>query len=233
MSLINFDNVSREFLTGDTVIKAVDNISFEIKQGDFTVILGTSGSGKSTTLNLLGGLDTPTSGEITIDGKKISQFSSKELTLYRRDTIGFVFQFYNLIPNLNTFENVDISRRLSNKSLDTNDLLKSVGLEGRKKHFPSSLSGGEMQRVSIARALCKNPKILLCDEPTGALDSETGKNILILLKDISKKYGITIIMVTHNSEIAKMADKIITMKDGGILKIEENESPYTPEEVQL
>lgn len=233
MSSIKFDKVSREYSTGDIAIKAVDNISFQIEQGDFTVILGTSGSGKSTTLNLIGGLDTPTQGEIIINNRKISEFSDKELTLYRRDTIGFVFQFYNLIPNLNTFENVDISSRLSKNSLSTDDLLDSVGLKDRKKHFPSSLSGGEMQRVSIARALCKNPKILLCDEPTGALDSETGKKILILLKDVSKKYGITVVMVTHNSEIAKIADTVITMKDGKISNFEKNNNTCLPEEVQL
>ncbi|WP_314062433.1 ABC transporter ATP-binding protein [uncultured Vagococcus sp.] len=233
MSLIKFENVSRFFKVGESVVKAVDKISFEINQGDFVVILGSSGSGKSSTLNLLGGLDSPTEGEITIDGKKISDFSNKELTLYRRATIGFVFQFYNLIPNLNAFENVDISRKLSNDSLNADEILKAVGLEDRKTHFPSNLSGGEMQRVSIARAICKNPKILLCDEPTGALDSETGKNILKLLKKISDQRGITIIMVTHNSEITKLADKVITMKDGSIVAIETNETPLSPEEVVL
>lgn len=233
MSFISLKNVTREYRVGDNVVKAASNVSFDIEEGEFAVILGTSGSGKSTTLNLLGGLDTATDGVISVAGMSITKFTPKELTIYRRENIGFIFQFYNLIPNLTAFENIDISRKLSKNCLKTEELLELIQLADRKNHFPSNLSGGEMQRISIARALCKNPKILLCDEPTGALDSKTGKIILKLLKEMASQYGKTVIMVTHNNNIALVADKIIKMKDGAVIEVSKNSSPLSPEEVEI
>lgn len=232
-AFISLKNVYKEYKVGTGVVQAASNVNFDIEEGEFVVILGSSGSGKSTTLNLIGGLDTASKGKIFVEGMEITKYSVKELTKYRRDNIGFVFQFYNLIPNLTAYENVDISRKLSNDSLKADELLDLVQLSSRKNHFPSSLSGGEMQRVSIARALCKNPKILLCDEPTGALDSATGKNILKLLKEMAEKYGKTVIMVTHNNNIAKVADKVIRMKDGTVVDVSVNSTPISPEEVEL
>lgn len=231
MGLIRFENVLKEYKVGKGSVKAVDHISFDIDEGKLTVILGPSGSGKSTTLNLLGGMDRATSGSIMIDGSDITKYSSHQLTYYRRGDVGFVFQFYNLIPTLNAFENVDVSRKLGKEPMDTYDALKAVGLEKRSKHFPSSMSGGELQRVSIARAICKNPKVLLCDEPTGALDSETGRKVLQLLQKMSWEQNKTVIIVTHNAAIAEAADKVIRMKDGHVVEEKVNENPIPMEKV--
>ncbi|WP_160672656.1 ABC transporter ATP-binding protein [Clostridium sp. C8-1-8] len=231
MSYISFRNVTKEYIVGKNLVKAINDISFEIEKGEFTVILGASGSGKSTTLNLLGGMDKATSGNIVIDNRNITQFSESELTMYRREDMGFVFQFYNLIPSLNAYENVDVATRLGKNPMDTLEAIKAVGLEKRIKHFPSEMSGGELQRISIARAICKNPKVLLCDEPTGALDSETGKLILILLHKMAKQYGKTVIIVTHNAAIAPAADKVIHLRDGKIIKVDNNKTPVSLEEV--
>ena len=231
MSFISFKNVIKEYVIGENAVKAIDGIDFEIKKGEFTVILGPSGSGKSTTLNLLGGMDHATSGNIIIDGKDITKYSEAELTMYRREEMGFVFQFYNLIPNLNAYENVDVASRLGKNPMDAAEAIKAVGLEKRMRHFPSEMSGGELQRISIARAICKNPKVLLCDEPTGALDSETGKMILALLYKMAKEYGQTVIIVTHNASFAPVADRVIRLKDGKIVEVENNENPISLEEV--
>lgn len=232
MSYIEFKNVSKCYNSGSSEIKALDNISFEIEKGKFTVILGPSGSGKSTTLNLLGGMDIATSGTINVASKEITKLSLKQLTNYRRNDIGFVFQFYNLIPNLTAYENVDIVARQNKDSIPAKEALESVGLSHRLNNFPSQLSGGELQRVSIARALCKKPILLLCDEPTGALDSETGRMVLIMLQDMAKKYDNAVVVVTHNAAIAPAADRLIQLKDGKILNITDNENPVRIEEVQ-
>lgn len=233
MGVIEFRHVSREFRNDSDVVKALNDVSFQIEKGKFTVILGPSGSGKSTTLNLLGGMDKATSGEILIDGKNISDMSLAQLTRYRREDVGFVFQFYNLIPNLTAFENVDMAKKISNGQMDASEALKAVGLEHRTKNFPSQLSGGELQRVAIARAICKNPKLLLCDEPTGALDSDTGKKVFTLLQQMSKSYDNAIIIVTHNEAIAPVADRVIRLKDGCVHSILDNDSPVSMEEVEL
>lgn len=225
MEFIKFSDVTRTYVSGDSEIKALDNVSFDIQEGKFTVILGPSGSGKSTTLNLLGGMDKVSDGTIRVGDKVITSFNDEELTLYRRNDIGFVFQFYNLIPNLTAYENVDISSRLSKSPISAEKALEAVGLMQRKNNFPSQLSGGELQRVSIARALCKNPKLMLCDEPTGALDSETGRKILTLLYSMSKEYNNTVIVVTHNAAIAPAADRVIKLKDGKLDEIIDNKNP--------
>lgn len=232
MNIINFDNVSKIYHMGEQEIKAIDKISFGIEQGKFTVILGPSGSGKSTTLNLLGGMDKATSGKIIVNDKDITLMSKKELERYRRTEIGFVFQFYNLIPQLTAKENVAIAANLTNDSIDVDEIVKAVGLEKRKNLFPSNLSGGELQRLSIARALVKKPKILLCDEPTGALDSETGKMILQLLKETALKFKIALVIVTHNINLEKIADRVIHLKDGHILSDVVNKSPLDINEVR-
>ncbi|MCR3758492.1 ABC transporter ATP-binding protein [Clostridium felsineum] len=232
MEFIRFENVIREYQVGRKKIKALNNVSFTVERGKFSIILGPSGSGKSTTLNLLGGMDKTTSGKIMVDNKEISKFNENELTNYRRKQVGFVFQFYNLIPTLTAFENVDLICQLNKNSLPAREALKAVGLEDRMENFPSELSGGELQRVSIARALCKNPKLFLCDEPTGALDSETGKRILMLLQKMSRDYNSAVIAVTHNSKIASIADRVIRLKDGQISSIDDNKSPLAIEEVE-
>lgn len=232
MSFIEFKNVSRIYKSGDNEIRAIDNVNFEIEKGKFTVILGPSGSGKSTTLNLLGGMDKASSGEIYVDGKEITQLSLAKLTDYRRVDVGFVFQFYNLIPSLTAYENVDMVRKISKSAIKTEDALAAVGLSHRMKNFPSQMSGGELQRVSIARALCKSPKLLLCDEPTGALDSDTGKKVLILLQNMAKEYGNAVVVVTHNAAIALAGDRVIKLKDGKIHKIIDNPNPMSMEEVE-
>ncbi len=229
--MIQFESVSKIYHMGEEEIKAVDKISFTIPDETFTVILGPSGSGKSTTLNLLGGMDTATSGKIFLDGKQITGLRPKELERYRRNQIGFVFQFYNLIPQLTAKENVGITAKMIDNPLNVDDVIKGVGLERRKNLFPSNLSGGELQRIAIARALVKRPRILLCDEPTGALDSETGKKILKLLKETAKENKISLIIVTHNSNLEKIADQVIHLKDGKVLSCVMNQHPMAIDEV--
>ena len=231
MGFIQFQNVTKTYSVGSEEIRALDDVSFEIEDGKFTVILGPSGSGKSTALNLLGGMDRATSGAITVGKKEITSLNDRQLTVYRRHDVGFVFQFYNLIPNLNAYENVDIACRLGKDPFSADGALQAVGLADRKNNFPSELSGGQLQRVSIARALCKNPQLLLCDEPTGALDSETGKKIFTLLQAMSRKYRDAIVVVTHNSAIAPAADRVIRLKDGRVVRVEDNASPMRMEEV--
>lgn len=231
MSFIIFDNVSKEYDMGALKFKAVSNISFEIEKGELVVILGPSGAGKSTILNLLGGMDRVTEGSIYIDGEDISRYDDYKLTLYRKDAIGFVFQFYNLIPTLTAYENVALTKAIKKDALDTAQILTMVGLGEHLDKFPSQLSGGEQQRVSIAKAICKNPKLLLCDEPTGALDSETGVKILALLQQLCKEKGQTVIIVTHNSQMAAIADRVIRIRSGKISSVEKNKSPLPVQEV--
>lgn len=223
--LITVKNVIKEYKTGNQVLKAANNLNFTIDQGELVVILGPSGSGKSTLLNLLGGLDKPTTGEIIIDDENISAFSDKALTRYRAKEIGFIFQFYNLIPNLTACENIEIVNDIVDKNINGKEILNQVGLSQHANKFPSELSGGEQQRVSIARAIAKKPKMLLCDEPTGALDSNTGKIIIELLVNLCETENTTVIIVTHNSEFAKVANKVIHIKNGEVEFIEENENP--------
>ncbi len=223
MDFIRFENVEREYIVGEHVIKAVDGISFSIKKGTVNVVLGQSGAGKTTVLNLIGGMDSPTGGRIIVDGQEISGMSEYELTTYRRNKIGFVFQFYNLVPNLTVLENVQLAEEICQNPLDAREMLVKVGLEHRLENFPSQISGGEQQRVSIARALAKNPQILLCDEPTGALDSGTGRKVLRLICDAAYSMGKTVIIVTHNAMIAQLADTVIHMRDGKVAGIEHNE----------
>ena len=213
----------KEFV--EVEIAAADGIDFQIKKGEFAVVVGPSGAGKTTVLNILGGMDTATSGEVWIDGKNIVKYSPRQLTSYRRDDIGFVFQFYNLIPNLTALENVELALQICKDPLDAEMVLREVGLADRMKNFPAQLSGGEQQRVSIARALAKNPKLLLCDEPTGALDYNTGKAILKLLQDMCRERGMTVILITHNSAITPMADRVIKMKNGKVGSMKLNERP--------
>lgn len=231
-SFVEFINVIKRYDMGEVMIKAVDDVSFSIEKGEFVVVLGASGAGKSTILNLLGGMDHVTEGAIFVDGNEISKYNKKQLTKYRRDDIGFVFQFYNLVQNLNALENVELAVEICKDSMGPEEVLKSVGLEDRLYNFPSQLSGGEQQRVSIARAIAKNPKLLLCDEPTGALDYNTGKAILKLLSDTAKIYNMTVVVITHNSVIAPIANKIITMKNGKIASVKKNENPVSIESIE-
>lgn len=231
-NFIELKNVKKIYDMGEVVIKAVDDVSFSIDKGEFVIILGASGAGKSTILNLLGGMDQVTDGHIVVDGNKISGYDKKMLTKYRRDDIGFVFQFYNLVQNLNAVENVELAVEICKNSMDPVKVLESVGLGHRLYNFPSQLSGGEQQRVSIARAIAKNPKLLLCDEPTGALDSDTGKAILKLLADTSSNYNMTVVVITHNSAIAPIADKVITVKNGKIESVRKNPNPVSIESIE-
>ena len=231
MALVELKNVSRIYKSGEHEQKALDDVDLEFGEGKFIVVLGPSGAGKSTLLNLLGGLDSPTEGTIVVDGQDISKLSSDELAEYRAKSVGFVFQFYNLIPTLTVRENVELVKQISPNPLSGEQIIEEVGLSDHLNNFPSELSGGEQQRVSIARALAKNPKILLCDEPTGALDSETGVVVLKLLLKMARNYGKTIIIVTHNQNIAKMADEVVRVKNGKIKSVEMQENPLDADEV--
>lgn len=231
MSLINFKNVTKEYDMGETKLRAADDINFSINEGEFVVILGPSGAGKSTVLNLLGGMDNATSGEIIINGNNIVNYNDDELTEYRAANIGFVFQFYNLIPTLTALENVALTKEIVKNGMNAAEVLESVGLKEHFNKFPSQLSGGEQQRVSIARAICKNPTMLLCDEPTGALDSETGIMILDLLQKLSKQKNKTVIIVTHNAILAHAADKVIHIRNGKVTDIQINDFPVDVSEV--
>ena len=224
-SFIDFKDVSKRYIMGEVTISAVEKVTFNIEKGEFCVIVGPSGAGKTTILNILGGMDSCSDGKITVDGKEISSYNSKQLTAYRRYDVGFVFQFYNLIQNLTALENVEIASEICRDPLDAVQTLKEVGLEDRMTNFPAQLSGGEQQRVSIARAIAKNPKLLLCDEPTGALDYETGKNILKLLHDVCRNNHKTVIVITHNSAITQMADRVIHIKNGTVVGEEVNAEP--------
>lgn len=232
MSFVEVKNVYKRYHMGDNVIVANNGVSFSIEEGEFVVILGPSGAGKSTVLNILGGMDSCDEGEIIVDGVDIAKHSNKQLTTYRRLDVGFVFQFYNLVPNLTARENVELASQVSSKALDVDGVLEMVSLSHRKQNFPAQLSGGEQQRVAIARALAKNPKLLLCDEPTGALDFETGKQVLKILEDTCREYKTTVIVITHNSEIAKMADRVIRVNDAKVRSIDLNEHPIPVDEIE-
>lgn len=231
-SMIRLENVTKKYSVGESTIRALDRLSFEVEDGEFCIILGPSGSGKTTALNIIGGMDSPTSGKIFVDEEDISKFSKKKLTEYRRTDVGFVFQFYNLMPNLTAKENIELATEMCKDALSPEEVLEKVGLEDRADNFPAQLSGGEQQRVSIARALAKNPKILLCDEPTGALDYQTGKLVLKTLHDMSKNEHKTVIIVTHNSAIKDMASKVIHIKNGSVSHVEIIENPKPIEEIE-
>ena len=232
MHYISFENVWKEYRMGEVVIRAVDGVTFHIEKGEFAIIVGPSGAGKTTVLNMLGGMDTCSGGVLEVDGVRVSGMTTRQLTAYRRNDIGFVFQFYNLVPNLTALENVELAAQICKDPLDAAEVLKSVGLEKRMANFPAQLSGGEQQRVAIARALAKNPKLLLCDEPTGALDYATGKAILKLLQDMSRQKGMTVIIITHNSALTAMADRVIRVKNGMVVSEEINTSPVPVEEIE-
>ena len=232
MSYIEFMDVKKIYKTGDVEVHALDGTDFSIEKGELCVILGQSGAGKTTLLNILGGMDTLTSGTVLLDGQEISSFREKELANYRRSDVGFVFQFYNLIPNLTAIENVEMASQLVKDPIDPEEILEDVGLSDRKKNFPAQLSGGEQQRVAIARAVAKNPKLLLCDEPTGALDYQTGKSILRLLARLCTERNMTVVIITHNSTLAAMANRVIRIKNGKIISNEVNEDPRSIEELE-
>ncbi|MCI7741979.1 MAG: ABC transporter ATP-binding protein [Clostridiales bacterium] len=229
---ICFENVKKDYIAGEVTVTALHDVSFEIEKGEICVIVGESGAGKTTLLNILGGMDKLTEGHVVVDGAEVSAFGKKELTAYRRTDVGFVFQFYNLIPNLTALENVEIAAQLKKDSLDPATVLEQVGLKDRMGNFPAQLSGGEQQRVAIARALAKNPKLLLCDEPTGALDYNTGKAILKLLQDTSRSTGMTVIIITHNKALCAMADRVIRVKSGTISSVQKNEEIIPVEEIE-
>ena len=232
MSYIEFQNITKEYNTGGNAIFALKDASFSVEKGELAIILGASGAGKTTALNILGGMDTATSGHVMVDGSDITTYGKKQLTQYRRTDIGFVFQFYNLVPNLTALENVELASQICNDSLNAEQTLAKVGLEQRIKNFPAQLSGGEQQRVSIARALAKNPKLLLCDEPTGALDYKTGKQILQLLQDTCRREKITVLIITHNSALAPMADRLIQFKNGTVISETSNPTPVPIAEIE-
>ena len=229
---VKLKDITKVYHMGEVEIRAADNINFSIKKGEFVVIVGPSGAGKTTVLNILGGMDTATGGTLTVDGKDITAYDSRQLTGYRRDDIGFVFQFYNLIPNLTALENVELALQICKDPLDAKKVLEDVGLGDRLDNFPAQLSGGEQQRVSIARALAKNPKLLLCDEPTGALHYNTGKAILKLLQNMCRERGMTVIVITHNQALAPMADRLIHIKNGQVSHMETNENPMSIDEIE-
>lgn len=229
---VTLKDVKKIYQMGEVKIMAAAGINFEIRRGEFAVVVGPSGAGKTTVLNILGGMDTATEGEVLVDGEDIAEYSARQLTAYRRDDIGFVFQFYNLVPNLTALENVELALQICRDPMDARTVMEEVGLGDRMDNFPAQLSGGEQQRVSIARALAKNPKLLLCDEPTGALDYNTGKSILKLLQDTCREKGMTVILITHNSAIAPMADRVIHIKNGKVEKIVENDHPVPVETIE-
>ena len=232
MSFVEFQNVGKTYHMGEVSINALHDASFQVEEGELVVIVGPSGAGKTTLLNILGGMDTLTTGQVFLDGREISALNRKQLTEYRRHDVGFVFQFYNLIGNLTALENVELANQICKAPLDAAQVLQDVGLSARMKNFPSQLSGGEQQRVAIARALAKNPKLLLCDEPTGALDYQTGKAILQLLQDTGKKNNMTVIIITHNSALTAMADRVIRVKNGTVSSVEINENPLDIAEIE-
>ncbi|NLA33556.1 MAG: ABC transporter ATP-binding protein [Tenericutes bacterium] len=228
---IELNEVKKSYTMGDITIVAADKVSFGIEKGELAVVLGPSGAGKTTVLNILGGMDKCDSGKVVVDGEEISQYSNYELTKYRRNDIGFVFQFYNLVQNLTTLENIELTNQICKDTLPAKEVLASVGLKDRMKNFPSQLSGGEQQRVAIARALAKKPKLLLCDEPTGALDSKTGQRVLEVLQKTCKEYGMTVVIITHNSVIAGIADRVIKMKNGTVDEVVINDHPLEIKEI--
>ncbi len=232
MSFIELDSVYKKYSMGEITINALDGVSFSVEQGEFCMVVGPSGAGKTTVLNILGGIDDCDDGKIRVGGELVNQFNKKRLALYRRHDVGFVFQFYNLVPNLTALENVELASQISNKALNPVRVLERVGLGDRMQNFPSQLSGGEQQRVAIARALAKNPKLLLCDEPTGALDYNTGKQILQLLQDTSRETGMTVVIITHNTALTPMADRVITMRNGKVHRIAINDNPLSVDRIE-
>ena len=232
MSFVRFENVGKIYKSGDVEVRALHGVTFEIEKGEVCVVVGQSGAGKTTLLNILGGMDVLTEGNVILDGRDISSLSTKQMATYRRLDIGFVFQFYNLIPNLTALENVEIASQLSKNPLNSEKVIAAVGLKDRMNNFPAQLSGGEQQRVAIARALAKNPKLLLCDEPTGALDYETGKSILKLLQEACKKSGMTVVIITHNSALTAMADRVVKIKNGTVASVKLNDKVVSVEEIE-
>lgn len=232
MAFIEVKDLVKKFKTGETYVIANDKISFEVEQGEFCIIVGPSGAGKSTLLNIVGGMDMADEGDLIVDGKNIAKMKERELTLYRRDDVGFVFQFYNLIPNLTALENVELAAQIVKDAKDASEVLIDVGLKDRMNNFPAQLSGGEQQRVAIARAIAKNPKLLLCDEPTGALDYHTGKHVLKILQDTCRNTNTTVLLITHNQAITPMADRIIEIKDAKVSRMELNENPQPVETIE-
>ena len=232
MAFVEFENVGKTYHMGEVAINALHDTSFSVEKGELVVIVGPSGAGKTTLLNILGGMDTLTTGRVSLDGREISALNRRELTTYRRHDVGFVFQFYNLVGNLTALENVELANQICKDPLDAEEILRDVGLGSRMNNFPSQLSGGEQQRVAIARALAKNPKLLLCDEPTGALDYQTGKTILKLLQDTGRKTGMTVIIITHNAALTAMADRVIRVKNGTVVDVTVNENPQNISEIE-
>ena len=232
MPFVEFENVGKTYDMGEVRIEALHDVSFTVEKGELVVIVGPSGAGKTTLLNILGGMDTLSTGKVILDGEEISKLSKKQLTTYRRHDVGFVFQFYNLVGNLTAIENVELANQICRQPLDAAQVLRDVGLGDRMKNFPSQLSGGEQQRVAIARALAKNPKLLLCDEPTGALDYQTGKAILKLLQDTGRKTGMTVIIITHNSALTAMADRVIKVRSGTVVSVKKNANPQDVAEIE-